>query len=305
MDERPRSQELDALIGKRFDVLSNGFVRVVDYMGNEESVARAARSSYAGGTRSVRDDAALIRHLMREHHSGPVEFAELVLHVRSPLFVWAQWKRHRTASINERSGRFSEMEDDFEVVHPDAWRLQSKANKQGSEGAVPRKEGDFLSAQQDELHHLAYEVYQRRLDAGVAREQARIDLPQSMYTEAYWKMDAHNLLHFLRLRTDPHAQQEIRAYADIIGSQIVKPWMPSVWQAFLDFTKHAMTLSSTEVALVKLISSGDVAAAVDLVGEYGWLERGAGGQITRHGERADAESKLARLGLEIPWKELL
>ena len=196
---------LDAILGERFRVLDDGFVRLIDYMGDDAAIVQAARVSYGKGTKRVHEDRALIRYLMRHSHTTPFEMCEIKLHVRVPMDVWRQWIRHRTANVNEYSTRYSEAIDAAQATLPDAWRLQSAGNRQGSGGALAPDVGARLSEEEAALQRRARDVYEARIAAGVAREQARKDLPLSTYTEAYWKIDLHNLLHFLDLRMDLHA----------------------------------------------------------------------------------------------------
>ena len=247
--ERTRSPELDAVLGVPTLVLDQGFVRPVDYLGSQAAIVRAARVSYGAGTKTVREDAALVRYLLRNKHTSPFEMCELVLHVRVPVDCWRQWIRTRTASVNEYSTRYSEAIDANAATLPGKWRLQSKSNKQGSDGLLDLADGEWLSSREAELQAFARQVYQERLAKGVAREQARKDLLLSNMTEAYWKIDLHNLLHFLRLRMDPHAQLEIRAYAEAIG-KIVEAWMPDVWSAFRDHVLEATTFSGPETRAI-------------------------------------------------------
>src|SRR5512142_2446038 len=199
---------LDAVLGEPFRVLDAGFVRLIDYMGDDAAIVQAARVSYGKGTKRVHEDRALIRYLMRHSHTTPFEMCEIKLHVRVPMDVWRQWIRHRTANVNEYSTRYSEAIDAAEATSPHGWRLQSAGNRQGSSGVLPTDAGARLSDEEAALQQHARSVYEARIAAGVAREQARKDLPLSTYTEAYWKIDLHNLLHFLGLRMDIHAQQE-------------------------------------------------------------------------------------------------
>jgi thymidylate synthase (FAD) len=227
---------------------------------------------------------------------------ELKLHVRVPMDAWRQWIRHRTASVNEYSTRYSEAIDAAQRTPPAEWRRQSASNRQGSAELLPLEVGARFSLEEEQLHDRTRAVYQERLAAGVAREQARKDLPLSTYTEAYWKIDLHNLLHFLHLRMDLHAQQEIRAYAAVIGEQIVARWVPVTWEAFLDYRRQALHLSGPETAIVAAIASGDPARALDLATGYGWLERGGDGGVKASRERRELEEKLPRLGLTAPWR---
>ena len=248
---RPSSPALDAMLGVSFPVLDQGFVRVVDYMGTDAAIVQAARVSYGAGTKTLSDDRGLIRYLMRHRHTSPFEMCEIKLHIRAPMDCWRQWIRTRMASTNEYSTRYSVAIDAAQTTAPDAWRRQAKDNKQGSDGVLPVEVGERLTARERELQALARAVYQERLAAGVAREQARKDLPLSTYTEAYWKIDLHNLLHFLTLRMDGHAQKEIRAYAKVMGERIVKAWCPLAWEAFVDYRVEALTLSGPEIKALR------------------------------------------------------
>lgn len=251
---RKESPELDKILGQKFKVLDDGFIRVIDYMGNDQAIVQAARISYGEGTKKVNEDRGLIRYLMRHKHTTPFEMCELKIHIRVPMDVWRQWIRHRTANVNEYSTRYSVAIDSMKKTQPDEWRVQSTTNKQGSEeGQILMSVARELSESESELHDIITSVYQRRLQAGVAREQARKDLPLSTYTEAYWKIDLHNLLHFLSLRMDSHAQFEIRQYADIIGKEIVARWVPMVWEAFIDYRLESVTFSKPEMECLKAL----------------------------------------------------
>ncbi|MEW5982625.1 MAG: FAD-dependent thymidylate synthase [Acidobacteriota bacterium] len=300
---RPAVATLDAMLGETLPVLDDGFVRVVDYMGDDAAIVQAARVSYGKGTRRVQEDRGLIRYLMRHAHTTPFEMCELKLHVRVPMDVWRQWIRHRTASVNEYSTRYSEAIDAAQQTPPGAWRLQSTGNRQGSSGTLPPGVGARLSDEERELQRRVRDVYEGRLAAGVAREQARKDLPLSTYTEAYWKIDLHNLLHFLNLRMDVHAQEEIRAYANVIGERIVARWVPTTWEAFLDYRRHAMRLSRIESAVLAALTSGDPARAVAIAEERGLLGRAEDGRLKPSRERRELEDKLSTLGLSVPWAE--
>jgi thymidylate synthase (FAD) len=261
--------------GTQIAVLDKGFVQLVDWMGTDADIATAARTSY-GEKRSISDDATLIRYLMRHRHTTPFEMCELKFRVKVPMDCWRQWIRHRMASVNEYSTRYTDAIDECQQTSPDAWRLQASNNKQGSSGEFvplfettgdpgtpgydgpmsawigPRDEQGFplggheLTHSESLLQSHAREVYKQRLSAGVAREQARKDLPLSNYTLAYWKIDLHNLLHFLGLRMDSHAQLEIRQYATVIGEQFVAKLFPVAWQAFLDYRVNAINLTALD-----------------------------------------------------------
>jgi flavin-dependent thymidylate synthase len=492
--ERPRVEALDAILGRPFKVLDDGFIRVVDYMGSDASIVQAARVSYGAGTKKVHEDRGLIRYLMRHRHTTPFEMCELKLHVRVPMDCWRQWIRHRMAclapgteihfdlpggirqeshqlykltieevwrrfqpaldgtrpdirrlrlrqidedtllvqrtrvvdvfkngigqvfrmllddgksiectadhrflfadgwkslreaaglrrlngkaiwdggehrlhvngieleahapsrdrrggpprrplvrarcarivgfesigeretydlevegpfhnfiangivthnSVNEYSTRYSVAIDAAQRTGPGEWRLQAAGNRQGSAGFLDEGDGAVLTGKEDDLHRTSRAVYEERLKAGVAREQARKDLPLSTYTEAYWKIDLHNLLHFLALRMDDHAQEEIRAYARVIGHEIVGKWCPMAWEAFLDYRVDALALSRLEVEVIRALDAGQTAKALDLARSFGWLAEGPGG-LKRNREREELARKLASLNLPVPWQE--
>jgi thymidylate synthase (FAD) len=300
--DRPTVPEMDAILGEPFKVLDDGFVRVVDYMGSDSSIVQAARVSYGKGTRQVRQDRGLIRYLLRHHHTTPLEMCEIKLHVRVPMDAWRQWIRHRTANVNEYSTRYSLAIDAAQRTLPGEWRMQAVSNRQGSEGEVDDRLGEHFTEQETELHNLARRIYNERIDAGVAREQARKDLPLATYTEAYWKVDLHNLLHFLFLRMDSHAQYEIRAYAEIIGQEIVSRWCPIAWEAFLDYRVNALELTRIDCEIIGAIAAADDARAITLARSYEILPE-EGEDMKRNMEREELEEKLNRLGLRIPWSE--
>lgn len=290
----------DDIIGQRFNVLDDGFVRLVEVMGSDEAVVQAARISYGAGTKQVHEDRGLIRYLMRHRHTTPFEMCEIKLHVRVPMDCWRQWIRHRTANVNEYSTRYSEAIDAAQKTPPGEWRSQSATNRQGSGSFIELATGEQLSAREGDLQKLSREVYEERIAQGVAREQARKDLPLSTYTEAYWKIDLHNLLHFLSLRMDAHAQHEIRAYATVIGNEIVAKWCPLTWEAFIDYRLQATSLSRLEIEVIRQISTGDSNGAIEFARSSGWLEAGKEG-LKRNREREECEAKLAQLGLKFPW----
>ncbi len=301
------------LIGKQFPILDQGWVELRDVMGTDQSIVEAARVCYGTGTTKVSDNRGLIRYLMRHRHTTPFEMCELKFVVQVPMDCWRQWIRHRTANVNEYSTRYSEAIDEMQETQPDEWRLQNPSNKQGSSGFVeewPKEDGypiqvfedkedprcvdvspgEFLTIQEDEHHRECKRLYLERLKFGVAREQARKDLPLSNYTRAYWKIDLHNLFHFLGLRMDSHAQKEIRDYANVIGG-IVKELFPLAWEAFSDYRLNAMFLSALDIEVLRsFIGDGSID------GEY-WLkeEEYLDKQITNKRERAECRTKLIRL----------
>lgn len=259
---RPVNEQLDAILGLPYAVLDHGFVRVVDYMGSDAAVVQAARVSYGSGTRQVSDDAALIRYLLRNSHTTPFEMCEIKLHVKMPIFVARQWIRHRTASVNEYSGRYSIIDNEFYVPSIEAIAAQNTSNRQGRGEVLDPVVSNRVQAIIREDAQRAYATYEQLLGddsdhgfEGVARELARIGLGVNFYTQWYWKIDLHNLLHFLRLRVDPHAQHEIRQYAKVI-LEILKLWMPITYQAFLDYGINSVTLSAPALAVLKMLLAG-------------------------------------------------
>lgn len=231
--------------------LDHGFVRLVEVMGDDASIVQSARVSYGKGTKSLRADRALIFYLMQHQHTTPFEMVEFKFHTKMPIFVARQWIRHRTANINEVSGRYSIMEDVFWVPTLEDLRKQSTTNRQGSVDGDVISEPEAREIQKTfaEDQRRIYDEYQHYLNVGVAREVARANLPLSIYTEWYWKIDLHNLLHFLQLRLDAHAQKEIRVYAEAMG-HFVKQQCPIAWEAFEEHALKATKLSHSEAELV-------------------------------------------------------
>ncbi|OEU66348.1 MAG: FAD-dependent thymidylate synthase [Desulfovibrio sp. S3730MH75] len=294
---RVSNPAMDAILGQTFSVLDHGHVRVVDYMGDDAAIVQAARVSYGAGTKQVHEDRGLIRYLLRNAHTTPFEMCKIKLHIRVPMDCWRQWIRHRTASVNEYSTRYSEAISDQQSTLPEEWRLQAAQNKQGSGGYIDITEGRELSAAEERFHSAANELYRSRIESGVAREQARKDLPLSTYTEAYWAIDLHNLLHFLQLRMDSHAQFEIRQYATLIGEEIVARWVPSVWEAFKDYRLNAMRLSGPDIELMRLLIAQDHATSANWLVERGWIDPESG---KKSREALELEAKLDTLGLALP-----
>jgi len=273
----------------------------VDYMGSDDAIVQAARVSYGKGTKKVSEDRGLIRYLLRHRHTTPFEMCEIKFHLRVPMDCWRQWIRHRTANVNEYSTRYSVAIDASQRTAAGEWRAQSSDSKQGSAGNLEKAKGEKLTQRELELLNLSREIYNERLELGVAREQARKDLPLSTYTEAYWKVDLHNLLHFLALRMDAHAQQEIRDFASVMGKEIVARWVPHTWEAFTDYRMNAQSLSRQEFALLQELCAGRGDAAMKKAEEFGWLNRDEKG-LKRHRERTEFEVKLQSLNLKAPWK---
>ena len=289
----------DELRWKKFPVLDDGFVCLVDVMGDDQAVVQAARVSYGEGTRKVSDDRGLIRYLMRHRHSTPFEMAEIKFLVRVPMDCWRQWIRHRTANVNEYSTRYSLAIDATQTTPPEKWRTQAATNRQGSGDPLPESLGKNLSAAEVQFQTAARKLYEERIAAGVAREQARKDLPLSTYTEAYWKIDLHNLLHFLALRMDAHAQQEIRDYAKTIGEQIMQPLFPLTWEAFVDYRLEAMFLTRLDRELIARLASRLVAAGKAQATEEDFLavQDPTWANLNRSRERDECREKLVALGL--------
>jgi thymidylate synthase (FAD) len=292
--------ELDQILGKPLKVLDDGFVRVIDYMGSDESIVQAARVSYGKGTKKVNQDTGLIRYLMRHLHTSPFEMCEIKLHIRTPMDCWRQWIRHRTANVNEYSTRYSIAIDATQKTGATDWRLQAQKNRQGSEGILEESQGSYFSKQEEELHEHTRHIYEERIKSGIAREQARKDLPLSTYTEAYWKIDLQNLLHFLALRMAPNAQLEIRNYANIIGNEIVSRWCPITWEAFKEYRLGTISLSHAEAEIIKAIQAKGSDEAVQVARGLGFISP-EGEEIRPNLEREELEEKLVVLGIPIPW----
>lgn len=254
--------EAEELLDKEIPVLDKGFVRLVDYMGGDERIVQSARVSYGAGTKSVRQDRGLINYLMKNWHTSPFEQVQLTFHTKMPIFVARQWVRHRTARLNEISGRYSIMRDEFYVPSAEDICVQSANNKQGSGEPVPFDDAVLIIKQfEDDQKHL-YARYEKLLEGQIARELARINLPLSLYTEWYWQIDLHNLFHFIALRADAHAQKQIRVFAEALGV-CAKAVAPLAYEAFEEHRMNAVTFSRSEcVALSAMLRGG----ACDLQG---------------------------------------
>lgn len=249
------TEEVAALVGKEFPCLDKGFVRLIDVMGDDNAIVQAARVSYGSGTKKVHEDRGLIRYLMRHLHTTPFEMVEFKFHVKLPIFVARQWIRHRTANVNEYSGRYSEMKDEFYVPDPEQVRAQSATNKQGrADESFAPEEAERIRTMMRTTQESLYGEYQDLLETNLAREIARINLPVSNYTEWYWKIDLHNLFHFLRLRIDAHAQYEIRVYGEAMAS-IVKAAVPLAYEAFEDYIVNSQKFSHQELQVIKSLLS--------------------------------------------------
>ena len=257
---RAVSEGMEGHLYKAHDVLDHGFIRVIDYMGDDAAICQAARVSYGKGTKSVQNDEGLIRYLMRHWHSTPFEMCELKLHVKLPVFVARQWIRHRTANVNEYSARYSILDREFYIPAAEHINAQSEVNNQGRGDVLQGEEAarvlEILKADSARC----YDNYEAMISgdgqAGLARELARMNLPANIYTQWYWKVDLHNLFHFLRLRADAHAQYEIRVYADAI-CEMVADWVPAAYGAFEDYRMGAVTMSSQMVECLRRMLKGE------------------------------------------------
>jgi len=298
--EKLQIPALDEVLGIPFKVLKDGFVRVIDYLGTDESIVQAARVSYGKGTKKLREDEALIRYLLRHKHTSPFEMCEIKFHLRVPMDCWRQWIRHRTANINEYSTRYSIAIDAAETTNPDEWRKQAITNRQGSEGLINVIAGEELTREEAELHKHSRDIYNKRIEMGIAREQARKDLTLSTYTEAYWKIDLQNLLHFLALRMETNAQLEIRKYAEVICNEIVKRWVPITWQAFWDYLMDSVAFSGLEIKIITAMLNNDNAAITKYGKEFGWLKED-GSKKEQNRELFEFEEKLKKLNVPFPW----
>jgi thymidylate synthase (FAD) len=247
----------EALLDEEIKVLDKGFVRLVDYMGGDHRIVQSARVSYGAGTKTYRQDRGLIHYLIRNWHTSPFEQVQLTFHTKMPIFVARQWVRHRTARLNEISGRYSVMKDEFYVPEASQVCCQSDSNKQGRGDTLPFDQAMEVIRLMEEEQRQDYASYEKLLELGVARELARANLPLSLYTEWYWQIDLHNLFHFLRLRLDPHAQYEIRVYAEAMAL-CAKAVAPIAYEAFEEHILGSVTFSRAEArALAAMLTGGD------------------------------------------------
>ncbi len=266
---RATVEAIEDILYQPIQVLDQGFIRVIDYMGDDSAIVQAARVSYGKGTKQVNQDRGLIRYLMRHWHTTPFEMCEIKLHIKLPIFIARQWIRHRTANVNEYSARYSILDKEFYIPAPENLAAQSSNNRQGRgevlEGQEAARVLEILKSDSER----SYEHYLEMLNLdeitgesinpnknGLTRELARMNLNLNYYTQWYWKIDLHNLLHFLRLRADSHAQFEIRAYADAI-LEIVKKWVPIAYEAFIDYRMNAVQLSAQMREIVKRMINGE------------------------------------------------
>lgn len=268
LTKRPVSQGVEAILFKAFPVLDHGFVRVVDYMGDDSSIVQAARVSYGAGTKKVSEDRGLIRYLMRHRHTTPFEMCEIKYHVRLPIFVARQWIRHRTASVNEYSARYSIMDREFYIPEPEVLAAQSVVNNQGRGDVLSSEQASAVIQLLKEDAQQCYDHYETMLKSteengyGLARELARMNLTLNSYSQWYWKINLHNLFHFLQLRIDPHAQYEIRVYAEAM-LKTVQAWVPIACEAFEDYRRGAVTFSASMMKVIGQMLNGEVVDQID------------------------------------------
>ena len=306
LTRRPVNKGAEEWLGKEIPVLDHGFVYLVDYMGSDAEIARAARTSYGPGTRTVRDDEMLIKHLLSHAHTSPFEMAEFKFHAKMPIFVARQWVRHRTASLNEMSGRYSILDNEFYIPTVEEMGIQSKVNKQGRVNVFDPKQAEHIRQLLINDAEHSYSDYQYMLnDDGtgkaqdperdmLARELARMNLSLNYYTQWYWKIDLHNLLHFFSLRMDPHAQREIQAYANAMG-QIIKDSVPDTWKAFENYKLKAKTLSKSEIDLIgSLLKVNPISINNEMFNQL--LDQH---ELTTKWEKEELIEKLQQLGIKI------
>lgn len=263
--KRSISPELEAILEQEFKVLDHGFVRVIDYMGTDDAIVQAARVSYGTGTKRKSQDRALIHYLLRHKHTTPFEMCEIKFHIKLPMFVARQWIRHRTANVNEYSARYSILDKEFYIPRPEHISTQSAVDKQCREDeAMPADVAHNIIDLMERNASGAYADYETLINEhGLARELARGILPVNIYTQWYWKIDLHNLLHFLKLRADRHAQYEIRAYADIM-LQIVEKWVPIAYEAFMNYSVNGYAFSGEAVKAIKRMAKGETVTQEDV-----------------------------------------
>ena len=265
---RVTAPELEAVLYQPIEVLDHGFVRVIDYMGDDSSVVQSARVSYGKGTKKISNDKGLIKYLMRHRHSTPFEMCEIKFHIKLPIFIARQWIRHRTANVNEYSARYSILDKEFYIPSAKNLAAQSQINNQGRGDALTDDEASNVIQILKNDAEQTYANYETLLNenssggvldeskSGIARELARMNLTLNTYTQWYWKIDLNNLLHFLALRADDHAQYEIRVYADVM-LDLVKKWVPLTYEAFEDYRMGGTELSAKEIKLMRKLLKGE------------------------------------------------
>jgi thymidylate synthase (FAD) len=298
-------QTADELQGKKFPVLDHGHVIFLDHMGSDHAVVAAARTSYQIGTKHTSDQGTLLRYLMRHRHSSPFESATIKLHIKLPIVVERQFARHRTAGWNEVSARYSELPDECYLPARDDVCYQSDQNRQGSGKPLDPDSCTFFLDRQRSIQQTAHATYRHDLGLGIARETARNSLPLSTYTEKVWWINLHNMLHFLCLRMDHHAQKEIRDYANTIGREIVAKLFPETWEAFLDYRLFAMQLSSTDITVISAVMERhNQVADSGVPSRTQWMsEMPDRWKSARCRERDEFFEKIGRLGLIVEANE--
>lgn len=282
--KRAVSEGIEKVLYQQIPVLDKGFVRVVDYMGDDSAIVQAARVSYGKGTKQTNQDRGLIQYLMRHRHTTPFEMCDIKFHIKLPIFIARQWIRHRTASVNEYSARYSIMSNEFYVPRAEDMAMQSKTNKQGRDNILSQEQSEKLLRLLHDDANRCYSHYQEMLNEDVegntldednpslARELARMNLTLNFYTEWYWKTNLHNLFHFLSLRADPHAQYEIRVYAEAM-LDIVKEWVPFAYEAFMEYRINGSSFSGNGVKAIKAMLKGEkVTAETSGMSKREWIE---------------------------------
>lgn len=260
---RANSEELNKILGWAFPVLDHGFVRVIDYMGDDEAIVQAARVSYTRGTKQTQDTKGLINYLMRHAHTSPFEMCEIKFHLKMPMFIGEQTLRHRTANVNKESGRYSILSEDKYIPEPERLAVQSKTNKQGSGDVMDMVKAMNIIGKIEFVHNEAQKIYEEltSADINLTRELARGILPANQYAEFYWKLDLHNLFHFLKLRNDEHAQWEIQQYAEIMEN-IVASWVPKAYEAYTQYKKNSVNFSEKELKMLGIMFSTEYGQSI-------------------------------------------
>ena len=255
---RSKVEELDLILENEFQILDHGFIRLIDYMGNDSSIVQAARVSYGAGTKAVSEDKALINYLIKHKHTSPIEMCEIKFHLKMPIFIARQWIRHRTASINEYSARYSILSNQYYIPEPERMQRQSTNNKQGSGEALPKEFATKVANILNEDANRCYANYEEMLGGEItlARELARMNLTLNYYTEFYWKIDLHNFLHFINLRAHPHAQYEIRVYAQKL-LEIAEIWCPFATSAFKEHIMNGVNFSASQIKIISKMLKGE------------------------------------------------
>ncbi len=256
LTKRTTVKEMDEILYKKYKVLDHGFIRVIDYMGSDSAILQAARISYGKGTKQINQDEALIKYLMRHYHTTPFEMCEIKFHVKLPIFVARQWIRHRTANVNEYSARYSILDHEFYIPKAEQIAKQSDNNKQGRGKAFDLNTSKKIIDSLINDSNLAYSHYEKFIEQGLAREIARTNLTLNYYTQFYWKVDLHNLFHFLKLRIDKHAQYEIRVYAEIM-LDIIKEWVPIAHSAFIEYCLESAYIPRSGLEVIRKLIKGE------------------------------------------------